>query len=289
MGDDSTYRIVQIKAYGDLTIAASALGRVPIESQQRVGLVISPHLQELAAVLSPGCAIEVLALTETGIPALFDPTPRWRHDKWWSTIVLRRALARAAPGATLVMRHLGPVHRRILGRRVAIALPDAHNIYEAYDRFLTTALGPFTFATSVVSQAREARIAICPYSRVQSKCLPNAVLEVIAACCRSAGLSAEVILLDGEQAPPARLLPSRVIPRRFGALSDALAASAAVVSADSLPAHLAEYHGTPVFVVSPHANEYWLPSSAFRNGAWGVFGELEALAERLPQFFSRHF
>jgi hypothetical protein len=283
---EALYHFVQIKAYGDLTIAASAVRQVPREMRHRVGLVIAPHLRELTAVLAPGCTIEVLRLRDRGIPARFDPAPRGRLARWWSTIALRRALAPIAPGTTLVMRHLGPVHRRILGRRVAEALPVAPNLYEAYAQFLTATLGPFTAAMPTDAVPRVARVAICPSSRVPYKCLPDAMVEIVAACCRSAGVPAEIVLLDGERVPPAGILPSRVLPRRFDAMWETLATYAAVVSADSFPAHLAEYQGTPVFVVSPHANEYWLPGSAWRHGAWGTFGAPDALAERLRSFLT---
>lgn len=284
-GGDSTYHFVQIKAYGDLTIAASAVCRVPLEMRHRIGLVIAPHLRELAAVLAPGGPIEVLRLREQGIPARFDPAPRWRLERWWSTIALRRALAHIAPGATLVMRHLGPVHRRILGRRAAEALPVAPNLYEAYAQFLAATLGPFTAVVPTGSVPRVARVAVCPSSRVPSKCLPDAMVEIVASCCRAAGVSADIILLEGERPPPNGMLPMRIIPRRFDVMGETLASYSAVVSADSFPAHLAEYQGTPVFVVSPRPNEYWLPLSAFRRGAWGVFGAPD-IKDRLLGFLT---
>ena len=47
-----------------------------------------------------------------------------------------------------------------------------------------------------------------------------------------------------------------------------------IVSADSLPAHIAEYFGINVFVFSPVDNHYWLPKSAFLNGAYAKFDEV---------------
>lgn len=57
-----------------------------------------------------------------------------------------------------------------------------------------------------------------------------------------------------------------------------------MISADSLPAHLAEYRGTPAFVASPVTNPYWLPSRAFTGRHWGLFDQMPELTARLQRF-----
>jgi hypothetical protein len=44
-----------------------------------------------------------------------------------------------------------------------------------------------------------------------------------------------------------------------------------VISADSLPAHIAEIKGFKPVVVSPIDNSYWLPQTSFHSGAWSLF------------------
>jgi ADP-heptose:LPS heptosyltransferase len=78
-----------------------------------------------------------------------------------------------------------------------------------------------------------------------------------------------------------------VIPRRFDAFADALAGYAAVISGDSLPAHLAEYRGTPAFVASPVHNRYWLPKRAFLGEHWGLIHERAELMVRLRRFLGK--
>ena len=64
--------------------------------------------------------------------------------------------------------------------------------------------------------------------------------------------------------------------RNFSSLIDAVSGSDLVVTADSLPGHLAEYLDVPAYVVSPKDNLYWLPLSCFTNGGWSRFEDEHA-------------
>jgi hypothetical protein len=92
-----------------------------------------------------------------------------------------------------------------------------------------------------------------------------------------AGLRPLVIALDGEKLDLPAGAPVRRIERNFGAVSAAVCSSALVVSADSVPAHLAEYFDVPTYVLSPAPNEYWLPLSSFLTRGWSLFGDEQAL------------
>lgn len=75
-----------------------------------------------------------------------------------------------------------------------------------------------------------------------------------------------------------------MVPRRFQAMADAVRSVDAVISADSMPAHMAEYFGSPVFVVSPVPNAYWLPLSCLTTDRWVLFNQLDEQADRLSRF-----
>lgn len=279
----STFKFVQVKAFGDLAIAAASLRRVPESERERFGLLISPHLRELADALAPRCRVETLPIPEQFTPAFFDPKKRGVVERIRSAWSLRRALAGTAAGSTLVMRHLTGRNRFITGRRSAVALPVADNIYAAYDAFVSSLVGDLVSPAAPPS-SRVGRLAICPYSRVAAKNIPADVVRDLCEVCARAGHVAELILLEGEPHECPDVIPATVIPRRFAALGDALASYSGVISADSLPAHLAAYRGTPVFVVSPHPNEYWLPAPTFARNSWGLFRAREDLNRRLTAF-----
>ncbi len=282
-----TYVLVQVKSYGDLTIAVSALRRVPCHDRERFGLLISPHLSELVAVLAPVCRVETVPLAERVKPAFFDPHRRHLIDRLRSAVSLRRAIAEAAAGATLVMPHLAWKNRFVTGRRAAVALPVADNIYAAYEAFIRGISGELAQVASLPSQ-RLRRIGICPTSSSTFKNLPREVIGLVADACARSGHEPELLILEGETHERIDSIPTRIVTRSFAALHDALATYGAVISADSLPAHLSEFCGTPVFVCSPVSNQYWLPPGAFRNRSWGIFDAGEELTNALRQFLQRH-
>jgi hypothetical protein len=107
----------------------------------------------------------------------------------------------------------------------------------------------------------------------------------LARVCIDAGFEPELILLDGEQWDNSRKEFSiRTIKRCFRSLAETLEEYAGVISADSLPAHLAEYRGTPAFVASPVPNSYWLPKRAFEGENWGVIDNPTELISHLQRF-----
>lgn len=283
---EETYEIVQVKAFGDLVIAAAGVRKLPEPARHRVGLLVAPHLRELADALSPCGRVATIPIADDSMPALFDPRPRRAIDRLRSALSLRRALSESASGSTVVMRHLGWTHRFVTGRCKAIALPDADNLYAAYDAFLREVAGGLDEMRPASSERRPRSIAVCPSSRIDSKTLPADVVAALAETCAAADFAVEVLLLEGESFGARDVLATTVVPRRFAALADALASHAAVISADSLPAHLAEYRGTPVFVVAPHPNVYWLPARAFADGSWGVFDDPAGTRCRLERFLA---
>ena len=74
------------------------------------------------------------------------------------------------------------------------------------------------------------------------------------------------------------------VPRQFSLMANAVRAARVVISADSMPAHMAEYFGVPVFVMSPSPNAYWLPKSCIDSGRWSLFSDPVATTEGLARF-----
>jgi len=280
----STYAFVELKSFGDLVVTASSIRLLLPSDAIRCRLLIGPYLHDLAMALAPPCAIELLSIPDQNVPALFDLKKRGLAAGLHSAFALRTALATAAPGATLVLPRPARRERFIAGRRSWQAVPQAENVYLAFERFMR---GAFPDAKPVIASttARARRIALCPFSRVAAKNVPAQLVTELAAVCANAGIEPELLLLEGERLDaPTGKLAVRTIPRRFDALANALAEYAGVISADSLPAHLAEYRGTPAFVVSPVPNPYWLPSRAFQGQHWGLIDQVPGLTSRLQRF-----
>ena len=127
------------------------------------------------------------------------------------------------------------------------------------------------------------RIGIFPGSRLASKNLPLELVTATVSAIEAAGCSATVELLEGERPDLERALPgANIVARDFGSMIAAVRACDGIISADSMPAHLAEMAGLPVFVFSPVGNRYWLPRSAFMADRWALFEE--GAATRLKEF-----
>jgi ADP-heptose:LPS heptosyltransferase len=104
--------------------------------------------------------------------------------------------------------------------------------------------------------------------------LPSEVIAQVHQQLAAQGVTAQVLLLEGEQVEVPRSVGLVRVPRQFSALMASLREADIVVSADSLPAHVGEHLGKPTFVISPAPNPYWLPRAAFLQGGHGVFGNL---------------
>ena len=281
---------VEVKAFGDLTITAASLRRLPADCLARSMLVIGSHLADLCRVLAPPCKVEVIETGCTGVPALFDLKKSGLRRAAVSAFHLRRAVSGSAPGRRLVFECLRRRERFVAGRRDAIAVPGAANIYQAYQSFLESAFCDVSLApiegTSRVQAELPRRVGLFPLSRVATKNCPPPLVAEIARHCLQRGFEPVIVLLEGEDFEAPSGIELVRIPRRFDALATEIARLGAVISTDSLPAHLAGYAGRPVFVVSPVPNEYWFPASVFAHRNWALFSAPDALDERLDSFLS---
>jgi len=278
---------VSLKAFGDLAITASAARRLSQESQERFAILVGTHLIELARLLNPGCRLELLKHTDVSVPAIFDLHLRGVVAGLMSVFELKNALkSRSTLGRScLLFDRISWRERLIIGNNTAEALPpDAPNIYLAYEKFL---MAYFELVDIKVAKPYTGRnVGIFPGSRIHTKNIPNTLIEKLASQCLSSGFNPVVFSLDGEWSYNSSFINTICIPKTFASLIDALHSTDLVISADSLPAHLAEYYGLPVYVVSPSRNEYWLPRSAFEMGFWGLFEEMDMTRRSLGKFLA---
>lgn len=263
---------LSLKAFGDLVILACVLGRLTPESAAHCRVAYARHLAELYDAL--GSPVQGFCLdTGASLPALYDVRRRGSLPAIRSLFEVRRAVGSLPPSetATLVFDHWGVREFLLgLGRPVA-ALPQGRaNVYLAYEEYLLQSGA--TFAAEGRGPSRAATtgvIGIFPGSRIDAKRLSGAVVRDLVAMCSAAGWRCRIHVLDGESVDASMPAFERV-PRRFEAMIDAVRSSDRIISADSLPAHLAEYFHRPVFVVSHRRNEYWLPRSSFHEAAWSL-------------------
>ncbi len=263
----SSVAIVCLKAFGDLVIARNALRG----AGNRDCLIIGDHLLELNGALGPIGGVHVIAHGEGNVPALFDVRKAGLLRGVRSGLSLRRLFKAEPiePACTLVFDQCGIRERFISGSRAVAALPAAENIYLAYRQLLPPQV---MVPSGTRGRPQSPRVGIFPGSRMARKMMPASVISCIEAACAELGLDATVFALKGETVDiPPGVTEVVNVPRSFAAMADAVQSVSSVISADSMPAHLAEYFGVPVFVASPVDNRYWLPLSAFQLRRWGTF------------------
>ena len=268
---------LQVKAFGDFVIANSAASRVVEAEQARISIAQGTHLSALSEAIRPTVSIVEVDVGEEGVPSIFDT----RRAGWGAAIHsawrLRRAVARAEidDAAVLVLDRANARERFVVGGRRLAAMPvGTRNIYEGYDTLLGAA--GFTLPPPVSGQraSRARHVGIFPGSRNAPKDIPIGLVTETIDQLRRRDVPVTLFLLDEERPDlVAAEIPHVLVPRRFAELRDAIASVDMVISADSLPGHLAEYLGRSVFVLLPAPNEFWMPRSVFVERRWCSFDD----------------
>lgn len=249
-------------------------------------LLAGQHLRDLASAL--GVERDILFVPSGhGLPAAFDFKRRGLLQGFASLLKLRASLRGLPRGCRLIFDEVLWRQNFIAAPYARAALLGAPNVYIAFTETLRL-LGfdiPQVPAASLPMprQPLQGLARLFPSSRNEDKCIPAAVTARLVDQLSQAGMSCEVIELAGEGVKLPAGLPVRHLERNFGSLIEAVSGSDLVVTADSLPGHLAEYFGLPAYVISPRPNAYWLPLSCFVDNAWSLFHDEQSLPKWLSE------
>ena len=277
---------VSCKSYGDFVILRTSL---LFRDANFIKILIGDHLSDLNDALGTYPNTIILPHQEGNVPSLFDIKKHGVFHGIRSGWRLRKLIENAPVenNSTLIYDKVGFRERFISFGYPLGPLPESSNIYNAY----LSVLGDDGFEISNPFTRRAVRktrnIGIFPGSRVPLKCVPKLVVELVVRNLFSQGFNPVLFLLDGEITEKFDCACDVIkVSRNFSAMAQAVKRVDAVISADSMPAHLAEYFGVPVFVVTPRPNRYWLPLSAFDNNYWCCFDDLTAKNNSLTLFLS---
>jgi len=155
-------------------------------------------------------------------------------------------------------------------RRIyALRLPH-ENIYLAYCNHF--GLAPKDLVVPMPAHIRE--VIVFPDSRQPSKQVPESTLRALLNINALAGLRTRVVRVRPPEAGR-KEAPGECSLWGLSALVQAVREAELIVSADSLPGHLAEYFERPVFILTPLANEPLMPLSVILNQRWARFDTME--------------
>ena len=257
--------VVLVKSFGDLVIAAAVAEHMPAAARAGFRLLVGEHLIPLLEAIGTSVPVHVLRHGEEGVPAMYDVRRCGRIAALRSAWRLRREIAAAAP-SRLLFDQVRVRERWLSGSTPVAALPGAANIYLAYEG----GLGATRVSGGIAWRAGD--IGIFPGSRIAAKNLTRPIVEAAMRAIAGSGDAPRLMLLEGERPDlEASGLPFERVQRSLPSMVAAVSGCGAVVSADSMPAHVAEHRGIPVHVISPVDNRYWLPRSAFVRGRWSLF------------------
>ncbi|MEN9491583.1 MAG: hypothetical protein RJA63_2032 [Pseudomonadota bacterium] len=164
-------------------------------------------------------------------------------------------------------------------RRIeALRLPH-ENIYLAY--CVRLGLAPQDLVVPMPVRPRE--VLVFPDSRQPAKQIPESTLRALTDINAATGVRTRVVRVR----PPetGRIdAPGELSLWGLPALVRAVREAEVIVSADSLPGHLAEYFERPVFILTPQANEPLMPLSVLLCQRWGRFDAIGAYQQWITAY-----
>ena len=283
---------VSIKGFGDFVIALNVLERCSPSIKKSCKILIGSHILPLSNALNPSVKIEIIDSADQDIPALFDIRKRGVYQAGVSAIDLRRSLSSYCPGESMVFDK-GGARESFISRNNYKSIPPSKNIYLAYESFISKRYpGEALLLERKIEKkySKGKRIGIYPFSRVSDKNIKPKDVLYLYNFCKSQGFDPTIVLLKGENLSLSAVnINITTYARTFPRLIDSIFSVDAIISADSLPAHLAYFFDRPCFVVSSLENQYWLPFECFKLNYWSLSGDLNMLNDRLKLFLQCFF
>ena len=284
----SQYHFISLKSFGDLVIANSCLQRVEPKQVINISQIIGSHLTELNEALGYNWKVTTLTAKEPDVPAIFDVRKRGALKALSSAFYLRSRIKSvdSKHEAFLVFDRVSRREQFLAAGHPILSLSEnADNIYQAYLAFFKQ--HDIAFDPEIQSSiSRGNGIGIFPGSRIAEKNMTHKLIVELLHIISRHKEDATLYLLEGERPDLEGIgIPYKIVPRSFKAMCDAVKGCSIVIGADSMPAHIAETYGKPVFVFSPVPNRYWLPLSSFEKDYWALFDD-KSYASQLEIFIA---
>jgi hypothetical protein len=267
-----------LKAFGDMVVTCRFLRRVP---RGEYSVLALPHLKSIYEAIGAPLDVTWLPVGDSKtVPAAFDSRRLGAKAAFFSLLSLRSGIRQNVKrGDLLVFDRLEGRERFLAfpGSATDIQHPGTSGIYENYSRFFGAEwLAP-------LASVPPGPVVLFPNAREQHRVLPDELLLEIARQCRLRNLPVSCVRVGKrDPTPENRELPVTWIDG-FDALVSSIRSATLVVSSDSLPAHVAEYFGIPVFVFNPRKKDYFMPASCLQHGGFGLFAEAVLFASWLDR------
>jgi hypothetical protein len=251
-------------AFGDFVIDCNFMRR----AGPKTGILAASYLEPLARALEYPGRLCFFDMPATDVPPSIWNVRRARLGAILrSAIALMRGIRRVLPaGDTLTLPTRDIRWKAICWpRRIEFTREPGENIYFAYIARL--GIDPNALLTPLSS--RPASVLILPESRQIARNLSEETVQRIVAINREVGVRSLIVRVRPPGSGPP-LAENEVELWGLSSMIESVKMAEAVVSADSLPVHLAAYFMRPAFVFTPVPRASWpqLPASVLLPGAW---------------------
>ena len=270
---------VFIKGFGDFIIGAYFLKGLSQDNAKNLRILTTPRIAALADVMNLPIPLSILDLPGRDAPALYEIRTKGFLEAIKSGLAIKNAIrdlnSQNPIFGELIFDKISFRERYISKGYKTISLPNnSANIYQAYDNLMRQLNFSVTSANDLSGKLNNSHsdfIGVFPISRSQEKDIPASVLHLLNQLFEREGKKLKIYLFP-DQLPRFKDVKNiTAIPKDFTTLIKHMRAHRFIISADSLPAHLAHYFNIPVFVLTRKNNHYWLPMESLEKGYYCNF------------------
>ena len=292
--DNHLLAFFQMQGFGDLVILANILKKYAI-TNKNYNIIMGSYLLELFNGLDLDIKFISLKLKGNDIPPLFNLKKKGLLKGFYNALQIKNLLLESyrKENFSIVFDegtlNLGGLREKFISSSIPTTMMKSkENIYLTYINFLKSVDNFNTYNHNNVKLKNNNMLAIFPTSRQKAKCIPENILETIIKKSIKNGFKPKIFNIKGEEKFQPHLSKYHIIlPRNFSNIIKVIKKSSALVSADSLPAHIGEYFDIPTFVLSPIENRYWLPLSTMHQGFWSEFDDFKKKVKIYEIFLER--
>lgn len=287
---------VFIKGFGDFIIGAYFLKGLSQDDAKNVRILTTPRIAVLADVINLPIPLSVLDLPGTNAPPLFEVRTKGLLEAIKSGLEIKNAISdlnsQNPISGELIFDKISLRERYISKGYKTLSLPKNYdNIYRAYDhlmRQLNFCAPPLTEPPENINNSGSDLIGVFPISRSEEKDIPASVLHLLNELFEREGKKLKIYLFPDQLSRFKEVKNITAISKDFVTLIEHIRAHRIIISADSLPAHLAQYFNIPVFVLTQKNNPYWLPIGSLEKGRYcnfvDILKETQSSKDKLVKF-----
>lgn len=258
------------KSYGDFVILLTILKKFDVSYK----VLATSHLLPLFKSMNLNINIVFFKINENYIPSIFN----FKKDGFWKALIsfikIKLFLYKNLSKVDLLVfdkYSFREIFLSLSHNKKFISCSKFNNIYLNYESFINK-----KFIFLLQKKDLKNNIAIFPESRDKNKLLPVTFVKELVVYLESMNFIVTTIIVDKLLLDKFNDCNAKLNINSFDGLIKNIKANN-VISADSLPSHIAEHFNIPNFVYVSKPNEYWMPYSCYTMHNWDTYGSFKYL------------